>query len=398
MALLSVNEITRESKEYRSQLLIDKIFLVGGKTNNFMTEGGLFDATGIDIQGTRYMYSPQYSNEKFTKELADKILGLRGQRNVTLDLIGMYAGQERTSTVPITKVEKSEEFGGQPAGGARENKGLKFERDLTEQLSNVLTGADVKGPYAEAARKIIDLCCEQIGSPAVAVEQTGGSNESRPFGYSGGKIVVMPPRHEDHGPKLRDIKITHKNGKESNLSLKFGGTLTFVNTGVKGRGKAFPEDEIKKGAITNDMGVALLKALGINNANFCNVFNSYGTGKKAVEKNKVDVSKDVNRQQLKALMQTALGSNYWMIHGKENGTVDVWFMDPSKSEAMATISGSFELFYGGADGKAKRIDMKFSNNYFDFKLNIRNKQSGVYPSHFMLDYHSKKALNKMTFK
>ena len=35
-----------------------------------------------------------------------------------------------------------------------------------------------------------------MGSLTVSVEQLGGANQSRPFGYSGGKIVVL----------LQDIK------------------------------------------------------------------------------------------------------------------------------------------------------------------------------------------------
>ena len=88
MANLSVNEITRESKEYRSELLVEKIFLVRGKTNNFMTDNGLFYADEINIQNKLYKYSPQYSNEAHTQMLASKILALKGQRNVTLELSG----------------------------------------------------------------------------------------------------------------------------------------------------------------------------------------------------------------------------------------------------------------------------------------------------------------------
>ena len=44
--------------------------------------------------------------------------------------------------------------------------------------------------------------------------------------------------------------------------------------------------------------------------------------------NIVDVSSAVDRQQLKALLQTAMGSNYYMVHGKENGSLDFWYMDP----------------------------------------------------------------------
>ena len=87
----------------------------------------------------------------------------------------------------------------------------------------------------------------------------------------------MPARHQEHGSKLTDVDITHANGQKSHLSLKFGGTLTFVNTGVAGVGKAFPEEEIEDGAVTNQMGVALLKAFGLDNEAVCNIFNNYGT-------------------------------------------------------------------------------------------------------------------------
>jgi len=397
VANLSVNEITRESKEYRSELLVEKIFLVRGKTNNFMTDNGLFYADEINIQGELYKYSPQYSNEAHTQMLASKILALKGQRNVTLELSGKMTGSDRKVTLPISKIEKSEEFGGQPAGGAKENKGLKFERDFTNAIAELLRGEDTDHPMKAHARYIIDLTSKNMRSPAVSVEQLGGANESRPFGYSGGKIVVMPPRHQDHGAKLTDVDITHANGQKSHLSLKHGGTLTFVNTGVKARGKAFPEEEIKTGQVTNVMGVNLLKALGIDNSKFCNVFNNYGSAV-ALKENKVDASRTVDRQQLKALISTAIGSNYYMVHGKENGSVDFWFMDPAKNDAMATIVGNIELIYAGNDGRAKRIDMKFGNSYFDFKLNIRNKQSGVYPSHLMMDYKSKSGLNKTTIR
>jgi len=50
----------------------------------------------------------------------------------------------------------------------------------------------------------------------------------------------------------------------------------------------------------------------------------------------------------------------------------------------------------GVDGKGKRIDIEFSNQYFDFKLNIRNKQGGIYPSHMMLDYKTKNIPGKVT--
>ena len=36
MANLSISEITRDGKEYRSTLLVEKVFEKNGKTNNFI--------------------------------------------------------------------------------------------------------------------------------------------------------------------------------------------------------------------------------------------------------------------------------------------------------------------------------------------------------------------------
>ena len=38
--------------------------------------------------------------------------------------------------------------------------------------------------------------------------------------------------------------------------------------------------------------------------------------------------------------------------------------------------------------------MEFSNQFFDFKLNIRNKGGKIYPSHLLVDYKSKPGTNK----
>ena len=81
-----------------------------------------------------------------------------------------------------------------------------------------------------------------------------------------------------------------------------------------------------------------------------------------------------------------------MVHGHEplgSGKVDAWIMDTAKNTKAASITGSVTVHYGGKRSAGRRIDVVFSNDYFDFSLNIRNKQSGWYPSHVMLDYKSK---------
>ena len=50
MANLSIPEITKDERvEYRSTLLVEKVFKKNNLENNFMTDKGLFHATSILI-------------------------------------------------------------------------------------------------------------------------------------------------------------------------------------------------------------------------------------------------------------------------------------------------------------------------------------------------------------
>ena len=72
---------------------------------------------------------------------------------------------------------------------------------------------------------------------------------------------IAPNNHRQHGAKLTDVNIHHANSSVSHLSLKFGSTLTFMNSGVAG---FLSQDEIKSGMIKNKLGLALLETFGID--------------------------------------------------------------------------------------------------------------------------------------
>lgn len=384
MANLSIGEITRESKEYRIEVLVNKVFKHNNLSNTFTTSNGLFNASGLIV-----------GNETFKgKQTAAKIKNIiklvyylkaapRNER--VLKIIGKYSGERKESQVSITELSKTEEFGGQPAGGKRENKGIKFEKDLEAQLHNVLNGKKVTGTYAEQSKKIIDKCSTAMKSPVESIIPMGALNQKRPIALQGTQLYIEPNDHKKHGEKLTDITLKHANGKLSYLSLKFSSTLTFMNSGV---GTIFPAAEIKKGKITNPIGKAILETFSLDEQTFCDVFNYYG--KRKFE----SVSAKINKTKLRNFLQTCIGSNYWMIHGMPGNKIYFWEMSSEKNSAFATVNGNVEIQYGGSKGRGKRIDIVFSNQYFDFKVNIRNKQSGLYPSHIMCDYTSKSATGK----
>ena len=386
MANLNLTEITKDGKEYRAVLIVEKTFQLNGKSNNFVTDDGLFHAKYLIIG------SDKVTSSRNAEKTAGEILALKVAKSSAekkLFIGGSFSGKKTISEIPLTKLEKSEEFGGQPAGGTRVNKGLVFESDLAERLTECIQGKSCKGQYASETAKIIDMCSEKNGSPVVSFVHEGGANQSRPIVMSGPSVYIDPPQHKEHGQRLTDITLHHKDNSKSYLSLKYSSTLTFVNSGV---GRIFPEAEMRKGSISAPIGKAILKAFGIEEMEFVDVFNSYGSGKR--HRTGVNVTNDVNKPLLKKFLSTAIGSNYWMIHGMDGGRVYFWYMDPRKNAAMATINSNILVNYGGSQGTGKRIDIEFSNQYFDFKVNIRNKQSGLYPSHIMCDYKSKAATGK----
>ena len=180
---------------------------------------------------------------------------------------------------------------------------------------------------------------------------------------------------------LTDVTII-KGGKEYFLSLKFGSTLTFFNAGVT---KVLPADEIKKGQITNSNGKKLLATFGINNKTFCRVFNEYPkTNFSSLNgpTNKYDASA------LQNLIQSGIGFGYYMVWG--SGKDYKFYKIDEKYLAKASqIQGGVNVYYGGLDGKGKRVDVTFESPLYKFKINIRNKQGGLYPTHIMCDYIKK---------
>ena len=386
MANLNNAEILKEGRG-RVKLLVDKVFKQEGKNATFATPKGSFGATGIIVSEWEYTRGTDVSsNKKYAQETIRKI-NYFGRGIKRLEIVGKYLGKGTVHHLSMTSLTKSAEFGGTAGAGAKINKGIQFETDLQVSILNALGKGKNKGKYPNSAAAIIQKIAEDINTPEDS-KILGGQNQPRPIEGSTHDIYIAPSRHRQHGAKLTDIDLTLVGGKRGHLSLKFGGTLTFVNSGV---GRIFPEREIRDNKITTTLGIAIINMLGLNEQKFCDVFNLYGKQKIPSHEEKLTV----NSAMLIKFLQTAIGSDYYMVHGLEGKRVNFWYMSPTKNRAMATPTSDITAYYGGTSGAGKRIDVMFSNKYFDFKLNIRNKQSGLYPSHIMLDYVSKDALGKM---
>jgi hypothetical protein len=76
-----------------------------------------------------------------------------------------------------------------------------------------------------------------------------------------------------------------------------------------------------------------------------------------------------------------------MIHVKKSGA-EFYKVDEDYTKTATDVS-SPRVYYGGLEGNGKRVDIVIESPLYSFKINIRNKQGGIYPSHIMCDYVKK---------
>lgn len=273
---------------------------------------------------------------------------------------------------------------GSRGGRGTKSKGFAFENSLISDLDKVVKEGFSKSRmeefnHPELIKQMVDEFGLKKGNFTVSLD--GSANKPRPLEFDGDS-----PKIGYSGETMAETvtDITIKKGTESYyLSAKFGGTLTFFNSGVT---KIFPANEIKKGEITNENGVALLNTLGINNKAFCAVFNLYDKGK-TLKTKPLPAKADVGK--LQALVSSGIGSGYYYVQAGKG--VDKFFkIDNKFNKKASTITSEPTVYYGGKDGEGKRIDVSFESAEYIFKVNIRNKQGGLYPSHIMCDYKAKK--------
>ncbi len=237
-----------------------------------------------------------------------------------------------------------------------------------------------------------------------SIHSCGSLNNRRPLMMTNdGQIVVGDSDIASTGDKVADVKVDTVGRRGTiNLSLKSGTTVSFCNAGVS---KLFPASSFAKylederngileyhGGSANGMtGNDLLQFFGIDPIKFADVFVQYRNDKdskksKSAKKDEEDVTQLIaSNPNFYKFVCSVIGYDYILIH--ELGP-DIHCYDLKSQEDLDNFIGRLEyakVLYP-INGEAKRIDIVVKYSKIIIKFNIRNKQSGIFPSHLMSDY------------
>ena len=386
MAELSKKQI---AKDNRDVTLVKKFLHMDGFMDTFLHKDGQFKphAMVLIMDGEEHPF--EHDEDDRYDELIARIRSII-ERNKTQDkilFVGRFVNTNQVKTVPITEMVKTEEFGGK-TGGKKINLGIKFENDFYESLRCELACECKPTTYKKEAQKLIEQIGKEVKVGFSDVEAVGGKNQPRPLaGGTGGLYVTAGgSKSKDIGATVTDITTNWgPNKKPVYLSLKYGNTLTFINSGV---GRIFTADDYKKSfqGYNNPIGKEIFRMFGIDPITYAKVFNDYPHKTKMPT---VDVTSKCDKAAIQDLLQYAIGYGYWMVHGGTTGGVKMYEIDQAYMKKASTISGPVKLMYGGSQGKGKRLDIHLESSVYKFMFNLRNKQSGLYPSHIMCDYKKK---------
>ena len=347
------------------------------KSNNDIKKAGVFMAEHTKV----YDYLFKKFNRPDPIALSKKLNEMK--------IIKISRGFQASFTLPDLKRELKlndvkVQFGeGSRGGRGAANKGNLFEQHLGEDLNTWWN--DEKNYKNNHSEKIIDEMAKMYGWHKakkfnVAVE--GGLNQRRPLIFPGNIPYIGTAGDQNIGKTVTDITVStgERPSDKVYLSLKATGTVTFFNAGVT---KYLPADEMKKfGTIKNLQGKNLLKMLGLDPKKLSAVFNQYGGNLKREQEN---VFKKMDRPKFINFLKSGIGYGYHYVHAKKPTEIHHFKMTKAFMTKLANPTSAI-AYYGGKTSAGKRVDIDIDTPNIMLKINIRNKQGGVYPSHIMCDY------------
>ncbi len=391
-----------EEYQGRIHIFLSKMYEEDGYKNAFLTDNGLvmIHSARLKYNGLNLFYdqdSPNYKKEwPVFKAHWIQASGAKGKKVLEFNVSSLTG--HSIFKLQLNQFKKTDELGGRSSDGPKVNFGNEFE-DHWQQDSKKFLQGHISGPrYISKIKEINDRFEKETGLSLVDSVQEGGKNQPRPLKMNGNNIIVSAGGMftEDMGSTLTDITYFYGPNREPKyLSLKFGPSVTFFNCGVRGGKKdslpMFLEDEMKNYKIDAVAGKRFLEIFGIDPVRFCQAFVDYP--RSSPIPNHMEVSNTYDKSAIELLLKSGIGRGYTMVHntgsrGNAYG-VKVYDIDATYMRQASTLSSGVTIYYGGRDGKGKRVDMVCESSKYEFSFNIRNKQGGVFPTHVMCDYVKK---------
>ena len=370
-------------KRQNVEILVNKFFGLEDYENHFVvTDEGVFIPVALIVETKSGEYAYEVDDKDQKASAISRILEFIEDRSAKLYFTGKYENTGQIKTVSLTDLQKTPEFGGQTGTGAKVNLGIQFERDLFVALVDFYETGKVSGKYGEDAKKIIQMVGKDIKKPLSGVIAEGENNTKRPLSISG-STVKLGNGGTDLGPTVTDITLLFNGGTKVYLSLKYGSTLAFANIGVS---TLFNANLLKTYNLSTNA-QHIVDMFGLSKTAFCETFNNYPHSKK-IANYEVDVTNTCDKSALEDLLAQMVGKGYWMVHGT-NSKMNIYEINDSYLRSASSLTGKITAYYGGTTGKGKKVIVACESSKYKFQFNIRNKASGVAPTHIMCDYQKK---------
>ena len=273
-------------------------------------------------------------------------------------------------------------FGNGSLGGrGAKNKGNLFEEQFKVDLENYDEGEQINSAVERPIKDLYKMY-KLSKYKKFNVKLEGGKNTPRPFIF-GPYIIVQSAKQKglDLGTTVTDLTLKDGDKPKVYLSLKYGDTTTFFNSGIR---TVLTPQEIKKGKILNKNGKRILDMFGIDEKLFCDTFN--GKLKKGVIVDVWPKMKPNQRLALEKLIESGIGFGYHVVHKFKSGVIKSFKVDRAYMQ-KASKPKSLTIYYGGKTGTGKRINMEIFTPTYKLPLNIRDTQGGDgYPTRMMCDF------------
>ena len=185
----------RSGEEYdgRLDVFLDKFY----SDKKFLTDVGLVDVYWciIKIKTDTYEFDAGFSDQR--DKFKQVWISTDGTTSKKITFGVGIKGVVKEETIPITKFKKTDEFGGQGAGGKKINKGTQFEKHFYDDALKVLN--DESGgrfvpfikEFNNKIQKKLGLALSDMKSSQglTGVLDEGSKNQSRPLSLSGLSLI-----------------------------------------------------------------------------------------------------------------------------------------------------------------------------------------------------------------